>query len=152
VLEFEHDVSAFMGVATAADIPATIPPGPSYIVAFAHAVDEQRSPLLVDGVTARILALSDGTRTASRIVEQLAQQAASLGEVDHLQWIENLFVEGLISLGDQPLEARSNVPADRPAALRALPTGRHQPDRSKPAGRRVAGGDDPDKRPLGLDV
>ncbi len=50
-------------------------------------------------MTARILELSDGTRTASDIMEQLKQEDALSAAVDdELGWIETLFIEGLLRL------------------------------------------------------
>jgi hypothetical protein len=60
---------------------------------------DARAPLVVDPVTARILELSDGTRTASDIMEQLKQEdAVSAAVDDELGWIETLFIEGLLRL------------------------------------------------------
>jgi hypothetical protein len=42
-----------------------------HIVAFAASKDKRRDPLIVDATTARILMLSDGTRTAGELVEEL---------------------------------------------------------------------------------
>ena len=54
-------------------------------------------PLFIDESTARILDLSDGTRTAAEIITQLEhEQAGAKG--NELEWIEYLFVEGLIGL------------------------------------------------------
>jgi len=49
-------------------------------------------------VTARILELSDGTRTAGEIQEQLKREDASLAMQDELEWIETLFLDGLVRL------------------------------------------------------
>jgi hypothetical protein len=53
--------------------------------------------LVVDGRTARILELSDGTRTAAEILGQLDDEHAGPRE-NELGWIEYLFLHGLISL------------------------------------------------------
>jgi hypothetical protein len=71
-------------------------PGPSHIVVFGKAT--MREPLLVDRFTARILELSDGTRTGDEIVRQLDRQFGRSEPLDHLAWIENLFLSGLVEL------------------------------------------------------
>jgi hypothetical protein len=69
-------------------------------VAFGRSGGLARDPLLVDEVTAQILRLSDGTRTASDIVRRLNGEAGA-SAADNLAWIEGLFVRGLISLTDE---------------------------------------------------
>jgi hypothetical protein len=66
-------------------------------VAFA---DERcpRNPLLVDHATVRILELSDGTRTVAEILEQLKQEDELLQTENDLEWIETLFLDGLVRL------------------------------------------------------
>jgi hypothetical protein len=73
-------------------------------VAFARAAGQYRGPLVVDAVTARILALSDGTRAVGQIMQDM-DEAREASEKDGLGWIERLFVHGLISLHDQRPEA-----------------------------------------------
>jgi glycosyltransferase involved in cell wall biosynthesis len=107
VLKFDCDVAAFAGARTAADIPAAPTSQPSYIVAFACSGERQASPLLVDGLTARVLELSDGSRTAADIVEALDGEFGSGATKDALGWIENLFVRGLLQLQD--LDPRERV-------------------------------------------
>jgi glycosyltransferase involved in cell wall biosynthesis len=108
VVEFDHDVSAFMDVGPAVEFPAFPKESPSYVVAFGSSDGERRAPLLVDKVTARILALSDGTRTAAQIVRQLGQEGAMLAVDDSLGWIENLFLCGLLRLQDSLVSAVSD--------------------------------------------
>jgi len=96
VVEFDFDVSEFWGVRAIADFPESAGPGPSYIVVFHKAA--QRDPLLVDRFTARILELSDGTRTSIEIVRQLHEEFGRAERLDHLTWIENMFLSGLIGL------------------------------------------------------
>jgi hypothetical protein len=104
VLEFDYDVSEFMQARTVADLPTSPTARRSYIVAFACPDGERRNPLVVDGTTARILMLSDGTRTVSEVVGALKNQDDHSTESDRLEWMEGLFVEhGLISLHDQRL-------------------------------------------------
>ena len=58
----------------------------------------QRRSMLVDRHTARILELSDGARTARGIAEQLDREFENANHPDHLQWIEELFLSGLVGL------------------------------------------------------
>jgi hypothetical protein len=69
VIEFDCDVSKFLGAQSVAAFPVITAPGPSYIVAFGRSVDRRQEPLFIDELTARILQLSNGTRTVSEIAE-----------------------------------------------------------------------------------
>jgi glycosyltransferase involved in cell wall biosynthesis len=102
IIEFDCDVIDFLDVRCVADFPATVAPGPSYMVAFTQSSGDRRDPLVIDAMTARILRFSDGSRTAAEVVEELASSAES-GEVPGLAWLENLFVAGLICLHQQRL-------------------------------------------------
>jgi glycosyltransferase involved in cell wall biosynthesis len=102
ILEFDCDVADFLGARTAADLPAVTRPGPSYIVVFTGPGARRREPLIVDGLTARILKLSDGRRSAAQIAGELGRQCGPSVEADNLEWIEQLFVRGLIGLRDSP--------------------------------------------------
>jgi glycosyltransferase involved in cell wall biosynthesis len=104
VIEFDYDVSEFVDAPTAAELPAVPTRSRSYLVAFAQSDDAQREPLLVDGLTARILQLSDGTRTVADIVSQLDCHSGNSEIGNNLKWIENLFVSGLIHLQDTCLD------------------------------------------------
>ena len=101
VIEFDYDVSGFMPGRTVAELPVLPTQRRSYIVAFGRSDGGRREPLLVDGVTAGILALSDGTRTAADIAEELNLPATGQGRAENLKWIEDLSVQGLISLRDE---------------------------------------------------
>jgi hypothetical protein len=98
IIEFDFDVSDFLGAQTIADFPADVSPVPSYMIAFRRLHGQRREPLVVDRITARILMLSDGIRTAADIVNELEHKAEVSIEAVNLKWIENLFVCGLISL------------------------------------------------------
>ena len=100
ILEFDYDVSELMGVRLAADLPASLTPRRSYIVAFVSA-DRERNPLVVDRTTAQILKLSDGTRTALEVIGELKHHAGCSPEPHDLEWLEGLLVLGLISLHDK---------------------------------------------------
>jgi glycosyltransferase involved in cell wall biosynthesis len=100
IVEFGVDVSVFLGVQTVADFPSAATPGPSYVVVFAASHGKQKYPLVVDGTTARILILSDGTRTAGELIAELTRTAEAPNRATHLEWLENLFAWGLIRLHD----------------------------------------------------
>jgi hypothetical protein len=72
---------------------------PSYAVAFAGA-PQRREPLVVDETTARILQLSDGTRTVAQIVDALVDSADRTAARECAEWIERLFVNDLLGLSD----------------------------------------------------
>jgi glycosyltransferase involved in cell wall biosynthesis len=104
VLEFDYDVLDFMAARTVADLPVSATPRRSHIVAFCRANGERQNPLVVDGLTARILKLSDGTRTALEIVTELDRQGRSSAEAGNFEWIEGLLVHGLISLQETRID------------------------------------------------
>lgn len=97
VLIFDHDISMFRDARKEEGLTAMPPRNPSYLVVFAGE-QPARDPILVDHTTARILELSDGTRTASEILEQLKCEDELLEVDDNLDWIEALFVDGLVRL------------------------------------------------------
>lgn len=96
VLQFDHDITPLRSVKSIADLPVSLAAGRSHMVVFRR--DARRSPLFVDRFTARILELSDGTRTGSAVVNQLEQELGRAKQVDHRDWIEKLFLSGLIEL------------------------------------------------------
>jgi glycosyltransferase involved in cell wall biosynthesis len=96
VLHFEHDISEYRNVQSPADLPVSAKPGSSHIIVFHRRAE--REPVLVDNFTARILELSDGTRTNAEIVRQLDEALGKSEALDHLAWIENLFLSGLLEL------------------------------------------------------
>ena len=100
IVEFDFDVSAFLGAQTIAALPAVATPCRSHIAAFGRSNGERRDPLFIDEVTARILRLSDGTRTTSEIVEELGQEIETLATDGGLGWIRHLFILDLLSLRD----------------------------------------------------
>jgi glycosyltransferase involved in cell wall biosynthesis len=96
ILHFDYDVSELVYARTAADFPDTPTRHSTYVIVFCRDENSPRSPLLVDGLTARILELSDGTRTAAEIVDQC--KVAEFN--DARKWIENLFLSGFVQLQD----------------------------------------------------
>ena len=98
VVRFDFDVAGFRGARSVADLPADVLPGPSFVVVFAQADGQRPDPLLVDGLTARTLELSDGSRTAGEIARQLARGQRQGAPAHDLEWLEELFRRGLIGL------------------------------------------------------
>ena len=102
-LAFDFDVAELMAVRSADDLmmPPTL--RRSHIVAFGRS-GRRRDPLVVDGATAGILELSDGTRTATEIVGVLNRQGLAARYGDGLKRIEYLFAHDLISLRNTRLD------------------------------------------------
>jgi hypothetical protein len=101
VVRFDYDVSVFLGARTAADLAVTPSWRPStLLVPRPSANGQDQGPLLVDGLTARILELSDGTRTVATMVDELRDHGGEVKSGDHLQWIEELVRRGLLGLQD----------------------------------------------------
>jgi hypothetical protein len=73
-------------------------PPAELLVVFGRCGGECRDPLMVDGFTAQVLELCDGTRTAGTIVEKLNSRRRTAATGRDLRWIEHLFVQGLIQL------------------------------------------------------
>jgi glycosyltransferase involved in cell wall biosynthesis len=114
ILRFEHDISRFWGIETIAEFPESPGSGPSYIVLSDTGAPGE--PLLVDRFTVRILELGDGTRTADEIVRQLDRDFGRADGADHLAWIENLLVSGLVGVRgpEHPHGQKSAVAAPGP--------------------------------------
>ena len=98
ILTFDYDISDFREARTAAELPPEPMREPSYVIAFAGERGA-RDPLLVDRMTARILELSDGTRTATEIFQQLRHERSSSRAEDTFAWIENSCRHRVIVLG-----------------------------------------------------
>jgi glycosyltransferase involved in cell wall biosynthesis len=114
VLAFDHDVTPYRDADGLADLPAIPVPGPGYILAFGYCESREQDPLMVDARTVRILELSDGSRTALEIARQLHREDRTSTRADCLEWIERLFVSGLLGLRDMPADpetAAARVPA-----------------------------------------
>ena len=95
ILRFERDISDLLRVQSVSEFPSALGPGPSHVVVFG---DTSKEPLLVDKFTARILELSDGTRTGNEIIDQLGQEFGRQKSDDQLAWIENLLLLGALGL------------------------------------------------------
>ena len=97
VVEIDQDVAEIAVGRTAAELRTSATPGRSYVVVFGRSGDARRSPLLINSVTARILELSDGTRTVADILQALNRETDPSAGRD-LTWVERVFAEGLVSL------------------------------------------------------
>jgi glycosyltransferase involved in cell wall biosynthesis len=96
ILRFDHDISQLLQMQSLTDFPDELGSAPSQLVVFARS--DEREPLLIDGFTARILELSDGTHTGEQICDRLQQEDLHSTSSGHLAWIENLMVCGLLGL------------------------------------------------------
>jgi glycosyltransferase involved in cell wall biosynthesis len=105
LVEFDYDVSGYLGARSIEEFPAVLASGPSYIIAFGCTTGRRREPLLVDARTACILMLSDGSRTAAEIARELDHQFNQPAVAGNLKRIENLFVSGLIGLRDKRIDS-----------------------------------------------
>ncbi len=96
VLHFDYDISAFRTATSAAEFPPAGNSHPSHMVVFDRST--RQDPLLVDGLTARFLEVSDGRWTVGDIIEKLRKEFGSAGPDGTFEWVEDLFLWGLISL------------------------------------------------------
>jgi glycosyltransferase involved in cell wall biosynthesis len=112
ILCFDYDVSRLGGAATIADLPPVAAPHSSYVVVFHK--DANRSPLIVDVMTARFLELVDGHKTVDEILQQLDQERPISKSAGWAQWIDNLFRQGLIGFRQVDFDAssRPTLPAE----------------------------------------
>jgi len=85
------------------ETPANPAPAPVHIVVIDASSKDRKKSLRVDRVTAEILKLSDGTRTALEIAEAVTSPSLPSQVAANLEWIERLFVLGLIGLSDAAL-------------------------------------------------
>ena len=98
IVEFDFDIAEFLAAEAVGELPADTAHGRSFIAAFGRANGLRPDPLLVDELTARILRLSDGTRTVAEIVDTLGEEVTPQTAVDNLYWVRHLFLRGLLSL------------------------------------------------------
>ena len=106
------DVTALVEDAIAPNGPMRVPRS-RRVAAFAAADGERRDPLFVSEGTARILELSDGTRTAQEIAAQIAPENRRAGLRHALRSIEELFVAGLLSLAERRIDGAETGWVDR---------------------------------------
>jgi glycosyltransferase involved in cell wall biosynthesis len=110
VIAFDFDVSAFMQIRTADELlddPAAVH---SYLVAFARSGAELHEPLLVQAATAEFLECCDGTRSVAEILGHSKRPRARLDTHKELQWIEEMFLSGLLWLQDERIDPSATVP------------------------------------------
>src|SRR5947207_8655123 len=103
ILRFDYDVSKFRGATTITDLPMDAGSHPSYIVVFHQQAN--RNPLIVDEMTSRFLELVDGRKTVTEILLQLDQHDVKSTSGKWAQWVEHLFVYGLIGLREVHIRA-----------------------------------------------
>jgi glycosyltransferase involved in cell wall biosynthesis len=92
-------------------------PRPRHVVAFAEVNGERREPLFVSDQTARILELSDGTRTVLEIAKEIGSGDRQAGGKRALRQIEEMFVSGLLGLQETEMDctqATRPVPVPSP--------------------------------------
>ena len=106
------DVTALVEDAIAPNGPMRVPRS-RRVAAFAAADGERRDPLFISERTARILELSDGTRTAQEIAVQIAPQNRRAGLRRALRGIEELFVAGLLSFAERRFDGAETGWVDR---------------------------------------
>jgi glycosyltransferase involved in cell wall biosynthesis len=87
-----------------------------HIVAFAQVNGERREPLFVSDQTARILELSDGTRTVLEIAKEIGSESRRARGKRALGQIEELFVAGLLWLKEPEID---RTEAARPVLLQS---------------------------------
>jgi glycosyltransferase involved in cell wall biosynthesis len=93
-----HDASQPPGARAAEGLSPIPERGTGYIAAFWPAAEPARDPIIIDDMSARIIGLCDGTRTALQIVKELDPEAGVATTGKYLKWIEALFVHALIGL------------------------------------------------------
>jgi glycosyltransferase involved in cell wall biosynthesis len=74
------------------------PERPRHVIAFAQVNGGRREPLFVSDLTARILQLSDGTRTVQEIAAEIGSEDRHGDGQQAFRQIEELFVSGLLWL------------------------------------------------------
>jgi glycosyltransferase involved in cell wall biosynthesis len=94
-------------------------PRPRHVLAFAAVNGQRKEPLFVSDGTARILELSDGTRSAEEIAAEIEQEEPGAGSAQTLRAIEELFVSGLLWLQEGRIEQVAAVRSSRLKSARA---------------------------------
>ena len=118
IVEFDFDVSRLHASRSTDEATALSKAGARHIVIFGRSARTRRQPLLVDERTAEILTLCDGTRTGRQIASTL-NSAPDERPATVLNWIEKLFVSGLISLeGAAPSRDLAASPTDAQRTMR----------------------------------
>ena len=94
--------------------PGARAPCSRHVVAFAQTNGERREPLFISDLAARMLELSDGTRTAMEIANEVGLDHRSEGVTGALRQIEKLFVSGLLWLHDGRIDSIESVTPEPP--------------------------------------
>jgi hypothetical protein len=100
IVELDEHATQFLDAQVDSESFSAAGRSPSHVVAFVRSRRERRNPLRIDEATAQILKLSDGTRTALEIAKAVTARSDTLATASNLEWIEHLFVLGLIGLQD----------------------------------------------------
>jgi hypothetical protein len=95
VIAFDFDVVPFLQANSITMLPAETVPRRSFVVVSASA-DAARDPLVVDGLTARVLQRADGLKTVAEILTEVGETP----DAENLAWVEGLFRLGLIGLSE----------------------------------------------------
>jgi hypothetical protein len=106
VLKFDYDVCDFRGARAFGDLPQLLTRTRSQMVVFGTNGGQRPDPVVIDEITAEILYLSDGTRTAREIAEEVTDQGRGPSKIANLKWLESLFVQGFVSLSHTPGKVR----------------------------------------------
>jgi glycosyltransferase involved in cell wall biosynthesis len=108
------DVSELVDDRAKPACPSARAPHSRHVVAFAQINGERREPLFVSDLAARMLALSDGTRTSLEIATEVGLDQWSEGIPGALRQIEGLFVSGLLWLHEGRIDSIGNVTPEPP--------------------------------------
>ena len=95
----DFDLREIIGAKKMEELPAK-PTQRRTVVAIRGAQDPA-NPLVLDGLTAHILDLCDGTHTVAEIIACLGGAPDVGGQARHLPWIEALFANRLIEFRAQ---------------------------------------------------
>jgi len=108
------DVSDLVDDQTKPAHPGARTPRSRHVVAFAQMNGERREPLFISDLAARMLELSDGTRTALEIATEVGLDYRSEGVPGALRQIEKLFVSGLLWLLEGRIGSIGSVTPEPP--------------------------------------
>jgi glycosyltransferase involved in cell wall biosynthesis len=107
------DISALVDGQAEPECRTAPAPRPRHVVAFAQLNGERREPLFINDETARILELSDGTRTALEIATEIGSGSRRAGSGQGLRQIEDAFVSGLLQLHERRIDHIGATQADQ---------------------------------------
>jgi hypothetical protein len=104
VLTFDFDVTELMALRQADDLATPPACRRTHMAVFARSAGAdggRRDPLVIDAAAARILDLSDGTRSAAQINAEVNEESHLSDDRAGLDRIEKLFSHGLILLVEE---------------------------------------------------